>query len=298
MRFFKNDEELVAIAKDRALPSKKRVNAVKKIKNPAVLKELAIYTYKTFPSGDEASAIARDRAMPLITLEDIINNNYGGAIYAIHVASITDQGVLIWLAQNGSISMHGNKTTRQLAAEKVSDPDTRAALLSKIKQDYDGDRQKFEGYKKEQAEKKAAQRNEWNEKGLCPKCGGNFRYQIRSRQKNPNLSGYMAADSRNLEPVEIGTCLKCSYEYTRMSPEEVQKMWKERDEITGSGFCVSEPCVHNWEYIGHCTDECLICGEKRENHDFMRSYGYGDDAVFYEADQCQRCGKPQVKASN
>ncbi len=221
-----NERKMVEIVKDSSHSKRKRMRALKKIKDQTLLNELASYR---FPQEGLISNVARNKAFRNITLEDLLKYNLSQHVYVHNVKDISNQQVLIWLAEHGKMNSCF-KTVRECALDKITDQNVKTVLKEKLQADEEKQKEAINASRAEREAKQKAQVNEWKQKGLCPQCGGNFKYEIRTRQINPNIEGYMAYESRNLEPIEEGVCLKCGYKFISKGPEEVQERWRQQNQ--------------------------------------------------------------------
>ncbi len=232
--FFKSTDWM-GIVKDASLDLSKRKKAIGKIKDPARLLELATYLSKNESTHSGLLRLVFYRLLPFATLNDIIEHDLGLLIPLDMVERITNQEVLCWLAEHGNTSHvlgspgGSDKDIRELAFERITDPSKKATLKPKVQASTENREREQAAYIERERKEIAMRKKEWKDKGFCPECGGQCRYEIRTQQIDPNITGPMAYESRNLVPVEIGKCLKCGHSFTARGPQEILKMWDSRD---------------------------------------------------------------------
>lgn len=236
MGLFKSTDDWVEIVKDPSLDCSKRKKAIEKIKHPAQLLELASYLSKSDGGHSSLLQLVFCRLLPSVTLNDITKHDLGLLIPPDMIWRITDQEVLCWLAEYGNTAnLMGapggqSKDVRELALERIADPNKKAELSPKVQATKENREREQNAYMERAREENAMRRKEWKENRLCPKCGGRCKYEIQTRQINPNITGPMAYEAGNLAPVEIGKCLKCAHSFTARGPQEIQKIWAGQDE--------------------------------------------------------------------
>ena len=228
---FKKQSDWFEIAKDSSLKSTKRIKAINKISEHTLLLELAKFLSENEDIHSNWAQNALYPVLPKITLEEILQYNLGLFISPIMVEKISRQDLLCWLAEHGdfnSSKMYEGeyKNVRELALLRVNDPQKKALLEEKIQAKKD----EIVCLDEALAKEAAAKREVWKEKRLCPSCGGNCKYEIITRQIDSTVTGFMAYESKNLEPIEQGVCQKCGHKFTSMSPKEAQEHWSSKNE--------------------------------------------------------------------
>lgn len=217
------------IAIDPSCPDAKRTKAISKIKDHDLLIDLIDHLSnkwsKNWDSNHRLINCTLGVAAPVMTIDDISRDDLGLRISAYMVKSITDQDVLCWLAEHGNVNdCLGSKNVRELAVEGIHDPDRKAGLSRKVQAEKKAREAQCAAILVQEREDRARREKTWKENRLCPKCGGGAKYEIRTRRIDPT----MGAESKNLEPVEIGICLKCGHNFIASGPEKVQAMWRSR----------------------------------------------------------------------
>lgn len=226
---FKNETDYFRIAINPSCPDVKRKKAASKIKDHDLLIDLIDHLSnrwsKNWDSNHRLIDYVLGVAAPVMTIDDISRNDLGLRISAYMVKSITDQDVLCWLAEFGNVNNSmGSKNVRELAVERVHDRDRKAELSRKVQAEKEASAAEHAAFMAQVRADRARREKMWKENRLCPKCGGGAKYEIRTRRIDPT----MGAESRNLEPVEIGVCLKCGHIFIARGPEEVQALWRSR----------------------------------------------------------------------
>ena len=304
------------IAKDASLDFSKRKKAVEKIKDPAQLLEIASCLSKAESIHDGLLNLVFYRLLPLVTLNDIIQYDLGLLIPPDMVWRITNQEVLCWLAENGSTShLMGapggqSKDVRELAFERIADPSKKAILGPKVQASKENREREQTAYIEREREEIAMRRKEWKEKRLCPKCGGRCKYEIQTQPIDPNLPTLMLYEARNLQPVEMGKCLKCGHSFISKGPQEIQKMWSSRNEQydLNSDDTKEHSCntfSEHLEPLDGCRKKCSYCGAIYYDHDYELIKAWDVDAPNYETGgiytesyekyKCSKCGHIYTK---
>ena len=225
----KNKTDWFQIAIDPSCPDVKRTKAISKIKDHDLLIDLIDHLSnrwsKNWDSNHRLINYALSAAAPVMTLDDISRDDLGLRISADMVKNITDQDVLCWLAEHGNVNNFlGSKNVRELAVEGIHDLGRNAELSRKIHDEKEAEKAQCAAILAQARLDKARRDKLWKENHLCPKCGSGAKYEIRTRRIDPTLG----AESKNLEPVEIGVCLKCGHSFISRGPEEVQALWGSR----------------------------------------------------------------------
>jgi hypothetical protein len=226
---FKNETDWFQIAINPSCPDVKRKKAITKIKDHDLLIDLIDHLSnrwsKDWDSNHRLIDYVLGVAAPAMTIDDISRDDLGLRISAYMVKSIINQDVLCWLAEHGNVnSWMGSKNVRELVAERVYDPDRKAELSREVQAEKKARAAEHAAFLTQERADRALKEKMWKENRLCPKCGGGAKYEIRTRRVDPT----MGAESKNLEPVEVGVCLKCGHSFTARGPEEVQALWRSR----------------------------------------------------------------------
>lgn len=224
---FKNETDWFQIAIDPSCPDTKRMKAISKIKDHDLLIDLIDHLSnrwsKNWDSNHRLIDYALGVAAPVMTLDDISRDDLGLRISAYMVKSITNQDILCWLAEHGKVHDRiGSKNVRELALERIQAPDRKAELSRKVQAEKEAREAQYAACLVQERADKARREKMWKENRLCPRCGGGAKYEICTRRIDPA----MGDESKNLEPVEIGICLKCGHSFVSREPEEVQALWR------------------------------------------------------------------------
>jgi len=224
---FKNETDWFQIAIDPSCPDVKRKKAISKLNDHDLLMDLIEHLSnrwsKHWDSNHRLINYALSAAAPVMTTDDISRDDLGLRISADMVQNITDQHVLCWLVEHGDVnSCLGSKNVRELAVERIRDRGRNAEFSRKVQDERIAREAQNAAILAQERLESARRAKLWKENHLCPKCGGGAKYEIRSRRIDPAKGD----ESRNLEPVEIGVCLKCGHRFIARGPEEVQAMWR------------------------------------------------------------------------
>lgn len=231
MGLIKNETDWVQIAIDASCSDAKRKKAISKLKDHDLLINLVEHLSnrwsKNWDSNHRLINYALEAAAPVMTIDDMSHDDLGLRVTASMVRNMTDQDVLCWLAQHGNVNdSWGSKNVREWAVEGIRNPGRKAELSRKVQAEKQEMLAQGEAIMAQARLDKARKQKLWKENRLCPKCGGGAKYEIRSRRIDPNKG----AESTNLEPVEMGVCLKCGTSFIARGPEEVQALWRRENE--------------------------------------------------------------------